>query len=267
MTDSFSHLIDYKDELFNESLQGPFIDLTLNWSLPGKQLCSFSFLDDTSRQSGKACVAGVAAGPLSVHRTRVILAFWGSQKRPWASSCLSAADSCRRQTLDGYFQTARTLKGETQEFSFFGHTSMHTHTHERTLPRQRVFTRLRSCSASQALSWMGGVTALRISQPSSRSARSTTIKILLPLEEGQESKFTAVHVSPQLRARSPWPPPPFLPSLFLFFFFFLPLLEDAHEEKLTALHFLFIFFCRQEALCASSSLTAFDSFSTVFNLL
>lgn len=34
------------------------------------------------------------------------------------------------------------------------------------------------------------MTLPRISQPSSRSARSTTIKILLPLEGGQESKFT-----------------------------------------------------------------------------
>lgn len=34
------------------------------------------------------------------------------------------------------------------------------------------------------------MTLPRISQPSSRSARSTTIKILQPLEGGQESKFT-----------------------------------------------------------------------------
>lgn len=57
----------------------------------------------------------------------------------------------------------------------------------------------------------GGVergTQPKISQPSSRAARSTTIKILLPLEGGQESKLTAVHSSALLQPHPPTPPPP-----------------------------------------------------------
>lgn len=125
------------------------------------------------------------------------------------------------------------------------------HAHECALFRQQVFTRLRPCSsASQALFRGGeGWTALRISQPPSRSARSTTIKILLPLEEGQESKFTAVHVSPLLR-----------PHPLFFFFFSSSPSSSAQGRKADCVAFFCFVFCKQEALCElACPLTTFDS--------
>lgn len=83
------------------------------------------------------------------------------------------------------------------------HTLTQTHSSFTHLkPRMHTFSSRDCLPISSLAVWakqlrVGGVTQLRISQPSSRSARSTTIKTLLPLEGGQKSKFTAVHSSLQ----------------------------------------------------------------------
>lgn len=115
---------------------------------------------------------------------------------------------------------------------------MHAHTHARARSPSAASVYPSPALQREPSGFQGreGWTALRISQPSSRSARSTTIKILLPLEEGQESKFTAVHVSP------PPASPLFLSAFSLPLLPPPPPLEDAREEKLTALRFLLLFF-------------------------
>lgn len=110
----------------------------------------------------------------------------------------------------------------------YPHTHTHLIPHKHAFPSSRCLPISSLAARAQQLR-VGGVTLPRISQPSSRSARSTTIKILLPLEGGQESKFTAVHSCLLLQ------PHPYAFSVCAPLPLSLPHTDSHKESKLTGL--------------------------------
>lgn len=145
----------------------------------------------------------------------------------------------------------KNFKSGTQVFRFFGDTSVHPRTHKRALlSAESVYPSLAlprepSCSRGGRGGRRWGSAnlphALHVAQPLKYCSRWTKARSQsLP-------QFTFLLSPPPAVALS------LLPSL----------LEDASEDKLTALHF---FPRRQEILCARAFPAAFDSFLTFFNL-